>query len=354
VVLMKNHGASHYIVKFGYFAFVGVVVVAILYSLWLIALPLVAAILLSFVLDPVINYFETKGARRFPVIIWLTLVLIALSGAVAYFVIPRLIAEAQNVAGDIPQYKQLVQDAFQKIQVILQSKFPQATIPDLYRLLVQQIPIGKKIDINDVISHLSSFFSILSIVLLIPIITFFLLADGHIINKFVLNIVPNRYFEMCILLFHKISSALKLFLRGQMVDAGAVTVLTAVGLSVIGLPYAFLIALVAGVGNLIPYLGPVIGFIPAFFVILLSGFNMGLLVGVIVVFVLVQFIEGTFIYPFAVGKSVDMHPLVVIIGITVGGQIGGIIGMLVTIPIISVAKVSLDVLRTYLKAYTII
>jgi predicted PurR-regulated permease PerM len=68
----------------------------------------------------------------------------------------------------------------------------------------------------------------------------------------------------------------------------------------------------------------------------------------------VQFVEGTFVYPFAVGKSVNLHPLVVILGITIGGQFGGILGMVLIIPLISIVKVSLEVLHTYLKSYMII
>jgi predicted PurR-regulated permease PerM len=212
------------------------------------------------------------------------------------------------------------------------------------------------VDVNAMMGKLSSVFSVLSIVVIIPVVTFFLLADGHLIRQYALSLVPNTYFEMVMLLFNKIGSTLKLFLRGQMIDAFAVAVMTSIGLSIIGLPYALLIAIVAGLGNMIPYLGPIIGFMPALLVILLSpgGFSVGLLLGVVIVFVLVQFIEGTFVYPLAVGKSVELHPLVVIIGITVGGQLGGIIGMLVTIPLIAMVKVSLEVLHTYLKAYTII
>lgn len=85
-----------------------------------------------------------------------------------------------------------------------------------------------------------------------------------------------------------------------------------------------------------------------------DGFTTLGLIKIIGVFGMVQFLEGTFIYPIAVGKSVNLHPLVVIIGITVGGQLGGIVGMLLVIPVISVVKVTREVLYSYLKQYSII
>jgi predicted PurR-regulated permease PerM len=352
--MAKQLLTSHLVVKISYFLFVAAVVTAVLYSLWLIAIPLVAAVLLSFLFDPVINYFETKGTKRFNALVWLTVSLIGVLAIAALFLIPKLIGEAQNIISNMPQYKILMKDALQKIQELLQAKFPQASIPDLYQLAAQRLSAGGKIDFNSVISHLSSFFSVLSIVVLIPVITFFLLADGHLMHKFLYSMVPNRYFEMFILLAHRITTALKHFLRGQLIETVTVSILTCIGLSAIGLPYALLIGIIAGFGNLIPYLGPVIGFLPALVVVLLTGFKVSLLIAVIVVFVVVQFIDSTFVFPIAVGKSVNIHPLVVIIAITVGGQVGGIIGMLVAIPIISVAKVSLEVLHTYLKAYSII
>ena len=132
--------------------------------------------------------------------------------------------------------------------------------------------------------------------------------------------------------------------------------MTSIGLAIVGLPYFLVIGIIAGLGNLIPYLGPVIGFIPAFIVLLVSpaGFTTIGLIKILVVFVMVQFLEGTFIYPIAVGKSVDLHPLVVIMGITVGGILGGVVGMLVVIPIICVVKVTVEVMYSYLKQYSII
>jgi predicted PurR-regulated permease PerM len=107
--------------------------------------------------------------------------------------------------------------------------------------------------------------------------------------------------------------------------------------------------------NLIPYLEPNNSFAPAMYVLVVTeGFTLMLFLKIVTVFIVVQFIEGTFVYPVAVGNSSNLHPLVVILGITVGGQLGGVLGMLLAIPLISVTKVTIEVLHAGLKSYSII
>jgi len=228
-------------------------------------------------------------------------------------------------------------------------------MPERNELMRQSVFDTSKM-LKSVSAMASGFFTVLPMLVLIPVIVFFFLADGHLIQKAVLMLMPNRYFEMVVLLIHKIIISIQSFIRGQLIDAFSVAVMTSVGLAIIGLPYYLIIGLVAGIGNLIPYLGPFIGFIPAFFTLAVSpeGLSMAGIIKLVVVFIAVQFLEGTFVYPVAVGKSVNLHPLIVIIGIAVGGQLGGILGMLITILIITIVKVTVETVFFYLKRYSIL
>jgi putative permease len=319
------------------------------------AVPLIASVICVFILGPVVNYFEIKGMKRIWVITGLYLSIIVVVTALAVFAAPAFVRQTQTFLKDLPQYEEMLLNAVCKLQNMLQDRFPQLDVPDLNEMVKQRIPRSGAVNIGAVMAYSSSLFSILSVLFIIPVVTFFLLADGHMIEKLLLSMVPNQYFEMIFMLFHKITMAIRLFLRGQMIDAGAVGVMIMAGLSIVGMPYAVIIGIIAGLGNLIPYLGPVIGFIPAFFIMMATGgFSMIMLVKILSVFALVQFVESTFIYPVAVGKSVNLHPLVVIIGVTVGGQVAGIPGMLLVIPVISVLKVSIEVLYSGLRSYNII
>lgn len=346
---------SDYIVKVGYYGLVVAVGAAILFCVKLLLVPLLASVLIAFLLDPLVNAIETRGVKRFTAIIGLYAVFALVVGGAAALLGPRLVAEAESLAADLPRYKAMVRDMLAKLAASVEQRYPQLDVPDLYAMAVERFA-GGGLDIDAAISYASSFFSLLSVAVIVPIVTFFVLADGHLIQKALLSLVPNRYFEMCVLLFHKIVTALKLFIRGQMIDALAVGIMTSAGMLAIGMPYAFVIGAIAGVGNLIPYLGPIIGFMPALFVLMVTPgwLTAGKILLVIGVFVAVQALEGTFVYPLAVGKSSNLHPLVVIIGITVGGQVAGVLGMLIAIPLISIAKVSLQVLYTNLKSYSIV
>ncbi len=347
---------SNIVMKTVFFSTVLLVVAGILYSFAVLFGAIIASVLLTFILEPVVNFFETKGIKRFWVIIGLYCVIILCAGAVLRYVVPILLHEAQAFSSNLPEYRAMLERSIETLEKKALQMLPVSTIPDLSAILNARLSAFGRMDTSTLMSYAANVFTVLSFVVLVPLITFFFLADGHMFNKALLKLVPNRYFEMFVLLIHNIISALKLFLRGQLIDAAAVGVMTSVGLALVGLPYFLVVGLIAGLGNLIPYLGPVIGFLPAVFVMLVTpGFFTPVnFILVVVVFVAVQFIEGTFIYPIAVGKSVDLHPLVVIVGISVGGHIGGILGMLVAIPIISIFKVTLEVLYANLKSYSII
>jgi len=348
--------SSHLVVKFGYFGLVIFVIISLLYFFKLLFATLIASILLTLLLDPVVNRLETAGFKRINVILGIYVFIVLLAIGTVVFIVPKIINEAQTFANNLPQYKITVRKIVIDIQHTLENNFPEIEIPDFVTAIKERIPGKEGFDIDALLEHLSSFFAIMSLVVIVPIVTFFLLADGHLILKAFLRIIPNSYFEMSALLIHRVTSSLKRFIRGQLIDAAAVGIMTSIFLAIIGLPYFLVIGIIAGLGNLIPYLGPVIGFMPALFVVMMipGGITVLWIVKIIVVFVVVQFIEGTFVYPIAVGKSVNLHPLVVIIGVTVGGQLGGILGMLIAVPLISIVKVTFEVLYSYLKSYSII
>ena len=343
-------------IRFGFYALLLIVVASALGGLGMLLEPLVASVLLMFLLEPIVNYCETKGVNRLVVVVGLYCVVTVALAVVLFVIVPIAAQEASSFAADMPHYKTMVRETLGTLRARLMEWFPQLAVPDLYELLSSKARSYANVDMSVVLSYVSSAFSILSVVVIVPVITFFLLLEGHIIGRTFLRLVPNRYFEMFVLLFHKVTRSVQLFIRGQLIDALAVGIMTSIGLTIIGLPYSLVIGVIAGMGNLIPYLGPIIGFIPALFAVAISpeGFTIWGLVQVVAVFAIVQFLEGTFVYPIAVGSSVNLHPLLVILGITVGGRLGGVIGMLIAIPLISVVKVTVEVLYSSLKSYSII
>jgi len=173
------------------------------------------------------------------------------------------------------------------------------------------------------------------------IISFYLLKDYEFFKKV--------YMKIMLLIFNidkikvindnakEIDNVISKFIRGQLLDGLIVGLLSSVGLIIIGMDFAFLIGFTAGMANIIPYIGPVVGCIPAIIVGLLSP-NPIIALWAVVVFIVVQQIDGMIISPKIVGDSTGLHPVFVIMAIAIGGSLGGILGMFLSVPILGVIK----------------
>lgn len=156
-------------------------------------------------------------------------------------------------------------------------------------------------------------------------------------NKFLYLIMPNRNTTVNNTL-HEVNGVLSRFVRGVLLDALFVAILSSIGLSIMGLQFSVFIGIFAGICNVIPYFGPVLGMIPAFIV---GFFTEDFLNGVIAVVILlfVQQIDSNIIYPRVVGSSTGLKPLFVLLAVTVGGYYGGILGMILAVPTAGIAQV---------------
>jgi predicted PurR-regulated permease PerM len=172
-------------------------------------------------------------------------------------------------------------------------------------------------------------------IFIIPFITFFLLKDGNRIKQALLRVVPKRYSQTTLDLLHIIDHRIGRFIRGKIAESILLSILTIIGLRILGIQYYFLIGSIAGFANLVPYIGPVGISIPP---ILLAISQYGILHGIItaVFLVALQVIDNMILVPFIVGKSVDLHPLVTIFVVFVGGKTLGLLGLVAAVPLTSI------------------
>lgn len=174
------------------------------------------------------------------------------------------------------------------------------------------------------------------------IVSIYLLKDKELFIKLWNNaldlIMPEKAAVTLNGTLHEIDDVISLFLRGALLDALFVAILSSIGLSILHIEFAVFIGIFAGICNVIPYFGPVIGMVPAFIMGWLTGdFVHGLLA--IVVLLVVQQIDSNIIYPKVVGSSTGLHPLAVLLAVSVFGYFGGIIGMLIAVPTAGVIQV---------------
>ncbi|MFH1723946.1 MAG: AI-2E family transporter [Elusimicrobiota bacterium] len=206
---------------------------------------------------------------------------------------------------------------------------------------------------------------IVSIWIVMPFVFLFLLFDDRRILKHLVSMVPNKYFEVTLTVIHNVDRALGNYLRGVTMQCGLVGLTFFVLLWLFGAPpqAALAIALIAGVANAIPYLGPAIGLVAGFAYALIAE-NVhpilpyfgpdDLLLGVLLTVVIAQGLDNTVFQPIVLGGAVDLHPLLVIFGVMGGSILFGIVGMLFAVPTVVVVKVVFSTLFRELKAYYII
>lgn len=214
-------------------------------------------------------------------------------------------------------------------------------------------------------SRIAGLLSAISNWLVTPFIFVFLLFDDGQIKRFLIDLVPNRYFEMALTTFDNVDTAIGQYLRGTLMECTLVGVSFIIGLLIIGfdIQAAVFIGIVAGIANAIPFLGPAIGLIVGVtyamvvesidpIIPFVSGDAAVLMVVILVA--IVQLLDNAIYNPVVLGKAVNLHPLIVIVGVAGGSILFGFAGMLFAVPTIVVVNEVISTLHRQLKDYFII
>lgn len=322
----------------------------LLYSIRRVLGIFALAFLASYVVSPAVRFFEKRGLNRLFVVGLLYIIFVAVIIISAIIFLPMIGEELgtlqyniQNSLSD-PELAKTISDNIDAFQERLSEIFPQIQKIDLK----SQINIEKGISgaaswIMNYIGQLMKAITTYSgkviligvAIFLIPFITFFLLKDGNLIRQALLAVVPVRYTKTIQELFQIIDHQIGRFIRGKIAESVILSILTIIGLRILNIKYCLIIGSVAGFANLIPYIGPVGIAIPP---ILLAIYQYGILHAIITGIFLstLQVIDNMILVPFIVGKSVDLHPIVTIFVVFVGGQILGLLGMVAAVPITSI------------------
>ena len=215
--------------------------------------------------------------------------------------------------------------------------------------------IGQSQSIFNVIgSSARGAFSAFTTGVIILFLTFFLLNSGDQMKKALIQIVPNRFFEPALVLIQALDRQLGDYLRSRLIQTIIISIIAAIGYWVLDLRFALLIGIIAGLANLIPYIGPFIGAIPAIIVVFLgTRFGPGWsLLAVIILTLVIQIIDNAVITPLIIGKSVELGPVTTIVVVLLGEQLLGLIGLLMAVPIAAMCKLIIEEVWTEFKGYS--
>ncbi len=340
--------------KWMFFSIVLALIIFLLFSLSGVLSSLIIAFIIAYIFDPVVDWLEEKKISRTGGIIILFTFLIGL--IVLFFVIalPFFSREISSFTKKFPTYVETLKKSAVPVVNDYIDKHPEQI--DLIKQKIQNI--GFEL-LKPVINFFKSFFSgaiglILNMLdlLLIPVMVFYLLKDFDRINEKIKNSFPLEYRDTIVSLFSEIDSKIKNFLKGQLIVSVILAIIYSIGLSIFDVPLALLIGVVAGLANIIPYLGIAIGLVPALLLSYLDSHSLVNLLGVVGTFAVAQALEGTVISPRVVGEKVGLHPVMVIVAILLGGHFFGFVGILVAVPAASIVLVLFSRLyRWYLDSH---
>ncbi len=189
-----------------------------------------------------------------------------------------------------------------------------------------------------------------TVALLSPLFTFFILRDGRQISRRILSVFPNNLFEMALTLSDRINRQMGDFIRARLLEALIVGIIVWIGLSLLGFPYAIFLAVFAVIMNLVPYVGPFIGAIPAFLIAVINQEPSINVLLMSLVYFFAQVVDILFVIPLVVARTVNLHPITVIVVFIIGAHLMGILGMIVSVPVASAIKlISLTVYDQLIK-----
>ncbi len=326
---------------------------AVLTLYWLLATtgfllaPFVLGLVLAFMLDPAVDAVEGRGVGRTLSIVLLALPVVGVGVGLIFFGIPSLIVQMDQLIEAAPTLIERVGGwAGGLRERILLADIPgldEEALPDLRTLDPAQVVTflqerrsslasGAWASVLGLGRGLGSAATLVGYVVLTPVLTFYLLRDYDAIKARVRDLLPRSREAAIVDFATEYDALLAKYLRGQVTVAIILGLLTGVLLFLVRFPYPFLLGALVGVLGLIPFLGLVLSIIPAIIVALVSGNVVTSLIKVAGVYGFTQVLEGSFISPRIVGESVGLHPVWIVLALSVGGFFFGFVGLLIGVP----------------------
>ncbi|KKK37762.1 hypothetical protein WQ57_12460 [Mesobacillus campisalis] len=295
--------------------------------------PILLAGLFYYILRPVVNFLS----RYIPKLLSILLIYLVVAGsgfAGAYILGPTIASQFQNLSENFPENIEEVTDKSK--ETIRENSFGLVSPEELEEKAYSFFQETTSRISGNLAEIFTAVTSVATVLVLVPFLLFYFLKDDHLLRPYLLNRLPEEHVQEGNKILVDIDKTIFQYIIGQFIVAIAVGTLMYIGYLIIGLDHALLLAIFAMLLTVVPLLGPVIGIIPAIFAALLQDPFM--VVKVLIVFVVVQQLEGNLVEPQVFGKKLNIHPVTVILLLLVAGSLYGFVGILIAVPLYSVTK----------------
>jgi predicted PurR-regulated permease PerM len=307
-----------------------------------VAAPLLLSGIAYYLLNPLVDLMEKKSRmKRLYAIIILYLLIVGVITLILVTVIPIIRTQLSGLIDDFPRYSELIQERFIHLTgTEFFGKVQDSIGTNLSEITTKVTAWGTSF-LNNALTSVSSFVGALTAIVLAlattPFILFYLLRDGKRLPDYILKFVPTSLQPQTRMVMSEMNSQVSSYIRGQIIVSCCIGALLYIGYLIIGLEYSLVLAIAAACTAVVPYLGPAIAITPALIVAMVTSPFM--LLKMIVVWTAVQLIEGKFISPQIMGKTLKIHPITIIFVIIFAGKMFGIVGIILAVPGYAVLKV---------------
>lgn len=303
--------------------------------------PFIIAMIVSYVLNPIVTLLHERKVPRTAAVLLIYTVFCAALAVILVNMIPMFKEQMDQLNRHVPD---LTIRAESLVTDLNNSFLPDSIREGLNKSIFQ---MEKKLSetVTHFINNIGSVVNAVFIAFIIPFLAFYILKDFDLFERTVITYVPKSHRKHTVRLLKDIDSALGSYIRGQFIVCIIVGILAYIGYIIVGVPYPLLLASVVAVTNIIPYLGPFFGAAPALLVASTISLKMVLLVAI--VNMSCQVLEGNVVSPQVVGRTLHIHPLAIIFALLVGGEVAGIVGMILAVPIFAALKVIVQHIFAY-------
>src|SRR2546423_10833185 len=293
--------------------------------------PFVLAGILAMLLNPAVNAAERRRVPRLAALLGLYGLIAAVLAAVVFFLVPIVTQEFTSLVAQGPAIASYFQDLADKDHVVSILGIP-IDLRQAYTDAVRNLPALLAGHLSSVVENVFMLVNWIFQTVLILLVAFFLVKDAHAIRRFFEGLIPHGYRTDARDLAAEIYRMLGAYMRGQLLICALVGLFTGVALWLVGVPYSLVLGIVAGVTAFIPFIGPFLGALPAIAVAAFVSQSSGEVVVVLIVYFVISNVIYNFVSPKVFGNAVHLSPMLVIIAFVVGGYLGGILGLFVSVP----------------------
>lgn len=323
-----------------------------------IVLYLIVGGILAYLLRPPVDHIQGLGLGRVPAILVAFTGFLGVIAVVVTSVVPFITRQVQDLSQLITVDTAAYVANLIEIQIQHVLPIESGVLEEHVRQVADSLMRGDLVEGQQVAetvgSVLSVFTNIIYAVVIVPFVTFFLLKDELKIRRSLLHLVPNRYFEVTLSILAKVELNIGRYFRALLVQGTAIALIASALLWIVGLRGAIAIGIFTGLANTIPYFGPFLGFLAGALVGIAQTGDVSLVPGVALAMALTQLADNVLLQPLIFSRAAQTHPLVILFVVLAGAQLGGIVGMLVAIPLTTTVRVIVEQLLWSLRNYRIL